>query len=109
MVIQRGSAPEQALTETLSIQKTRKHQLHSDSQGGCEMAARKASFEDVLQEINDITKTLESEEQPLEDAVSTYARGIAAIKLAQDRLSSAEQQVRVLMGDAEQDDSPEEN
>jgi exodeoxyribonuclease VII small subunit len=70
------------------------------------MASKKATFEEILQELNDITRNLESEDQALEDAVATYAKGIAAIKLAQARLSDAEQQVKVLMGD---DESPGES
>jgi exodeoxyribonuclease VII small subunit len=71
------------------------------------MASKKASFEEILNQLNDITRNLESEEQPLEDAVATYAKGIAAIKLAQARLSDAEQQVKVLMGDEESPGEPD--
>lgn len=55
-----------------------------------------ASFEAALQELEGIVAAMESGEAPLEESLAQYERGMALLKLCQERLGAAEQKIRLL-------------
>lgn len=63
------------------------------------MAAKKPenmSFEESLSELEQLVKELEQGDLPLEQAMKHFERGIALANAGQQKLSSAEQQIKVL-------------
>lgn len=54
------------------------------------------SFEDALDELETIVKTLESGDQPLDTSLSQFERGVALARFCQQNLAAAEQKVKVL-------------
>ncbi|MCK9283363.1 MAG: exodeoxyribonuclease VII small subunit [Rhodocyclaceae bacterium] len=58
-----------------------------------------ASFEDALKELESIVQSMEGSELALEASLAAYRRGTELLKFCQDRLTTAEQQVRVLDGE----------
>jgi exodeoxyribonuclease VII small subunit len=61
------------------------------------MAAEKpASFEAALEELERIVQAMESGKAPLEESIASYERGVALLKLCQERLAGAEQKIRLL-------------
>lgn len=63
-----------------------------------------ASLETLTARITEIVESLESATLPLNEAVAAYTEGMAAIRRAQQRLDEAEQQVRLLEADSDEDD-----
>ena len=57
------------------------------------------SFEQALAELEKIVKKMESGELTLEQALATHKRGLELAKFCQQRLESAQQQVKVLEGE----------
>ncbi len=55
-----------------------------------------ASFEAALQELEGIVAAMESGEAPLEESLAQYERGMALLKVCQERLGAAEQKIRLL-------------
>ena len=62
-------------------------------------APAEMSFEAALHELETIVESMESARLPLEQSLSGYQRGVALFKAAQERLSAAEQQVKILEDD----------
>lgn len=63
------------------------------------MAAKKPenmSFEESLSELEQLVKELEQGELPLEQAMKHFERGIALANAGQQKLSKAEQQIKIL-------------
>ncbi|WP_298444645.1 exodeoxyribonuclease VII small subunit [uncultured Ferrimonas sp.] len=54
------------------------------------------SFEQSLQELEQIVAQLEQGEVPLEQALKQFERGIGLVRASQAKLDSAEQQVAIL-------------
>ncbi len=54
-------------------------------------------FEDALGELETIVKSLETGDQPLDDSLKQFERGIALARFCQQNLSDAEQKVKVLL------------
>ncbi|GAA4892341.1 exodeoxyribonuclease VII small subunit [Ferrimonas pelagia] len=54
------------------------------------------SFEQSLQELEQIVAQLEQGEVPLEQALKQFERGIGLVRASQAKLEQAEQQVRIL-------------
>lgn len=66
-------------------------------------------FEDALGELEELVKELESGEQPLEESLARFERGVALSRFCQQSLAEAEQKVRVLtQSDSEADDPSDE-
>lgn len=64
-------------------------------------------FEDALGELETIVKSLESGEQPLEQSLEQFERGVSLARFCQQSLGDAEQKVRILLenqGDETLDD-----
>lgn len=60
------------------------------------------SFREASTELEQIVRALEGGDLELEDALDCYARGVELLKSLRERLSGAEQKVRVLL-DASQE------
>ncbi|WP_250459162.1 exodeoxyribonuclease VII small subunit [Microbulbifer litoralis] len=63
------------------------------------MAAKKkaATFEQALEELEQLVERLEAGDLPLEEALSDFERGVKLTRECQQKLASAEQKVKVLM------------
>jgi len=53
-------------------------------------------FEDALDELETIVKTLEAGDQPLDTSLTQFERGVALARFCQQSLATAEQKVAVL-------------
>ncbi|MDO4428058.1 MAG: exodeoxyribonuclease VII small subunit [Atopobiaceae bacterium] len=63
------------------------------------------TFKEASIELEQIVRALESGELELEDSLDRYARGVELLKSLRERLSTAEQKVRVLL-DATDESAP---
>ena len=59
----------------------------------------KITFEAALQRLEKITKELESGEITLDDMVKKYEEGMQLAKFCLNKLSQAEQKIKILTGD----------
>ncbi|MBQ1783789.1 MAG: exodeoxyribonuclease VII small subunit [Gammaproteobacteria bacterium] len=69
------------------------------------MAAKKAenlSFEEALNELEQVVAALEQGNLPLEDALARFERGIKAARSGRERLEQAQQRIQQLIGDGDQ-------
>ena len=57
------------------------------------------AFEEALKELEGLVESLEQGDQPLEDSLKSYERGIELTRLCQKALE-AEQKIRLLSGDS---------
>ena len=55
------------------------------------------TFKEASVELEQIVRSLESGDLELEDSLERYSRGVEILKALRERLSSAEQKVRVLL------------
>jgi len=62
-------------------------------------AALPQDFETALAELETLVTTMEDGALPLAQSLAAYQRGVALSRFCQERLSQAEQQVRVLEGE----------
>ena len=63
------------------------------------------TFKEASIELEQIVRALESGDLELEDSLERYSRGVELLKSLRERLSSAEQKVRVLL-DATDENAP---
>lgn len=56
-------------------------------------------FEAALGELEALVAMMEDGSMPLESSLAAYRRGVDLVRVCQDRLARAEQQVRVLEGE----------
>ncbi|WP_346837492.1 exodeoxyribonuclease VII small subunit [Microbulbifer sp. SAOS-129_SWC] len=63
------------------------------------MAAKKqaATFEQALEELEQLVERLEAGELPLDEALADFERGVKLTRECQQKLATAEQKVKVLM------------
>lgn len=61
------------------------------------MTKKKESFESIVAEVDKLVQHLESGDPGLEEALSTYEKGVTAIAVAQKQLVDAEQRVQELL------------
>jgi len=61
--------------------------------------AKSTRFEDALGELEDIVKTLETGDQPLDKSLTQFERGVALARFCQQSLEAAEQKIKVLSDD----------
>ncbi|MCX7627509.1 MAG: exodeoxyribonuclease VII small subunit [Methylophilaceae bacterium] len=54
------------------------------------------NFEAAIAELNDIVRQMEDGQLPLEQSLQAYRRGTALLRLCQQILQGAEQQVKLL-------------
>lgn len=57
------------------------------------------SFEQILEQLEHVVESLEQGDVPLEQALSTFERGVALSRLGARRLDEAERRIEVLMSD----------
>lgn len=62
-------------------------------------AEQPVSFENALQQLEQIVSRLESGELPLEDALNEFERGVQLARTGQQKLQQAEQRVQILLSD----------
>lgn len=69
------------------------------------------TFEAALGELESIVAAMEAGQMPLQDALDAYKRGTVLLRQCQETLAAAEEQIRVLDGEAlrefRTDDTPE--
>jgi len=58
------------------------------------------AFEEALKELESLVETLEQGDQPLEDSLKSYERGIELTRICQQALDEAEQKIRLLSGES---------
>ena len=66
------------------------------------------SFEELMNELEDITNKLENEKLPLEDSVKLFEKGIEISKKCNEKLENAEKRITILLN-ANSDDISEED
>ena len=59
-------------------------------------AAEPASYEQALEELEQLVGRIESGQMPLEQLLSGYQRGAELLKFCRDRLEAVESQIKVL-------------
>lgn len=62
-----------------------------------EEAKAPEKFEESLERLQELVRTLESGDCSLEDSIRKFEEGMALAKSCQDRLSQAEQKIEVLL------------
>ncbi len=60
------------------------------------MAEKNINIEKVLSELESIVTKMEEENLNLEDSLTSYEKGIALVKTAQENLKKIEQHVQIL-------------
>lgn len=75
----------------------------ASKRGGARSAAKAAAlpqdFETALADLEALVAQMEEGSLPLESSLTAYKRGVDLVRVCQERLARAEQQVRVLEGD----------
>ena len=67
--------------------------------GAAPPQAAPQDFETALGELEALVAMMEDGAMPLEKSLAAYRRGVELVRVCQDRLARAEQQVRVLEGE----------
>jgi exodeoxyribonuclease VII small subunit len=65
-----------------------------------EEAKEALSFEQIVEQLSAVVTQLEDGSLPLEQALSTFERGVALSRLGSKRLDEAERRIEVLLSDA---------
>ena len=60
------------------------------------MADEKMSFEAAIARLEEIVRALENGNTPLDESLSLFEEGVSLVKLCNERLDGAEQQIRML-------------
>ena len=71
----------------------------SSANGRAEAGEAKLSFEQALAELEKIVSRMESGDLSLEQALAAHKRGLELARFCQQRLETAQQQVKVLEGE----------
>jgi exodeoxyribonuclease VII small subunit len=58
---------------------------------------KKVSFEEAMQQLEDIVEQLEEGDVPLEEAISIYKKGMELSKLCHDKLRNVEEQLTEIL------------
>lgn len=61
------------------------------------------TFESALVRLEEIVKSLDSGNAPLDDSLNLFEEGVALVKFCNEKLDSAEQRVKVVTDNGEQD------
>ena len=69
------------------------------SPGDSNAASNALTFEDALDELEKLVGRMEGGELSLEQSLASHKRGLELARFCQQRLESAQQQVRVLEGE----------
>ncbi len=71
----------------------------SAASGAAATAALPASFEQAMEELEQLVARMEAGELPLEASVAAYKRGSALVKFSAAQLEKVDSQVKLLEGD----------
>lgn len=72
-----------------------------------ETPVEELSFKEASIELEQVVRSLESGDLELEDALARYARGVELLKSLRERLTNAEQKVKVLLDTASEVVAPD--
>ena len=72
------------------------------------MKEKDIKFEDKIQELEKITKELESDELTLDDSIEKFEVGMQISKECKDMLENVEKRITILIDGEEKDFKPEE-
>lgn len=72
------------------------------------MARKKLTFEDGMQELEEIIQSLETGKMPLEESFKAFERAVALQKTLKEMLDEGDRRIRVLMEDGERELTEEE-
>ena len=72
-----------------------------------ETPVEELSFKEASIELEQVVRSLESGDLELEDALARYARGVELLKSLRERLTNAEQKVKVLLDTTSEDVAPD--
>ena len=61
----------------------------------------KQSFESAMKRLEEIVAMLEDGKTPLDDSLSAFEEGVALVRLCNEKLTQAEQKVRILIENEE--------
>jgi exodeoxyribonuclease VII small subunit len=61
-------------------------------------------FEEALSELESLVEALEKGDQTLEESLKSFERGVELTRTCQKALDEAEQKVRILSGETEQEE-----
>ncbi len=61
----------------------------------------KLSFEDALNELENLVEKMEGDEISLEESLQFFERGVVLTRTCQEALSAAEQKVQILTGESQ--------
>jgi exodeoxyribonuclease VII small subunit len=61
----------------------------------------RVQFEDAMRDLEQTVQRLESGELSLEDSLAAFERGVALVRLLNEKLAAVERKVEVLMRDAD--------
>ncbi|MGD8588055.1 MAG: exodeoxyribonuclease VII small subunit [Chromatiales bacterium] len=61
-------------------------------------------FEEALSELESLVEALERGDQTLEESLKSFERGVVLTRTCQKALDEAEQKVRILSGETEQEE-----
>ena len=73
--------------------------MPKNSVNSAQPAAQPASFEQAMQELEQLVAQMESGELPLEASVAAYKRGTELVKFCGGQLDKVDHQVKLLEGD----------
>lgn len=59
------------------------------------------SFETAIKQLEEIVKSLENGDIPLDDALKLFEKGVALTKVCTEKLNAAEKQIKLLVKDGE--------
>ena len=72
------------------------------------MKEKNINFEDKIQELEKITKELESDEVTLDDSIEKFENGMKISKECKEMLDNVEKRITILIDGEEKDFKPEE-
>lgn len=64
-------------------------------------------FEDALSDLEKIVQSLETGDQPLDKSLEQFERGITLARFCQQSLTEADQKIKILLGDDENEELSE--
>lgn len=72
------------------------------------MANKKIDFEESIKKLEEIANELEKDDLTLDESVEKFEKGMTLMKACKSMLDDAEKRITILLGDQEQEFSPEE-
>ena len=70
------------------------------------MENKTPTFEEALKRLEEIVRSMESSEVPLDKSLAMFEEGVSLVKICTEALDRAEQKVKVLTGDGMKDMPP---